>query len=249
MGQHIQQKLKKNKICVKRKNNNYPGWELKYFDKAENFRNYQFRFIKPYIKGKVAEVGPGNGVVLKRYINYSNKIYLFEPSKNFNKILKKINSKKIKIFNKNFVKKNNFYDTILYLDVLEHIKSDLSEFVKAYSSLKKNGYLIINVPAFQHLYSQFDKDIDHIKRYSKKDFLNILKKTNVKKYKIIYFDSLGYFLSLGSKIFIKKYKKNFSSKIKLWDKLIPFSIILDKVLFNRIGKSLLVIIKKWKKNF
>ncbi len=225
-------------------NNNYPGWELKYFDKAENFRNYQFKFIKPYIKGKIAEVGPGNGVVLKRYKNFSNKIYLFEPSKNFNSKLKKIKSKNVKIINKNFKKKNNFYDTIIYLDVLEHVKKDRKELIKAYSSLKKKGSLIINVPAFQHLYSQFDKDIFHEKRYSKKDFKNILKKINIKNYKIFYFDSVGYLLSLLSKFFTRNYKKNFSFKIKFWDKLIPFSIFIDKILFNKIGKSLLVIIRK-----
>ena len=229
---------------MKNKKINYAGWELKYFDKAENFRNYQFQFIKPHIKGNIAEIGPGNGVFLKRYRKFSNKIYLFEPSKNFNKSLKKIKSKNIKIFNKNFVKQNNFYDTILYLDVLEHIKYDFIEIKKAYSSLKKNGYLIINVPAFQHLYSQFDKDVDHERRYSKKDFKNILKKLNIKKYKITYFDSLGYIFSLLSKIFTKNYKKNFSFKIKFWDNLIPLSKILDKFLFNKIGKSLLVIIMK-----
>lgn len=227
-----------------KKNNNYPGWELKYFDKAKNFRDYQFQFIKLYIKGKIAEVGPGNGVVLKRYQKFSNKIYLFEPSKNFNSKLKKIKSKNTRIINKNFIKKKNFYDTIIYLDVLEHVKKDSEELKKAYYSLKKKGSLIINVPAFQHLYSQFDKDIDHEKRYSKKDFINILKKTNIKNYKIFYFDSIGYLLSLLSKIFTRNYKKNFSFKIKLWDKLIPLSIFIDKILFNKIGKSLLVIIQK-----
>ncbi len=229
---------------MKKENTNYAGWELKYFDKANNFRNYQFKFIKPYIKGIVAEIGPGNGVVLKRYKEISEKVYLFEPSKNFNQKLKRIKSKKINIINKNFVKKNNFYDTILYLDVLEHIRNDLTELQKAYSSLKKNGCLIINVPAFQHLYSQFDKDIDHERRYSKKDFIKILKKINIKNYKITYFDSLGYILSLLSKIFTKNYKKNFSFKIKLWDTLIPLSKIMDKFLFNKIGKSLLIIIIK-----
>ena len=40
------------------------------------------------------------------------------------------------------------YNSILYLDVLEHIKEDEKEIIKAYRSLKKNGSLIINVPAF-----------------------------------------------------------------------------------------------------
>ena len=45
----------------------YDGWELKYFDKAFNFRNYQLELVKKFIRGKVAEVGPGNGTFLKYY--------------------------------------------------------------------------------------------------------------------------------------------------------------------------------------
>jgi len=39
----------------------YEGWELKYFDKSNNFRNYQYEIFKNYIKGYVAEIGPGYG--------------------------------------------------------------------------------------------------------------------------------------------------------------------------------------------
>ena len=36
---------------------NYDGWELEFFDKADNFRNYQFDLIKKSLKGRVAEIG------------------------------------------------------------------------------------------------------------------------------------------------------------------------------------------------
>ena len=61
---------------------------------------------------------------------------------------------------------------------------------------------------------------------------------------MIYFDSLGYFLSLFSKIFIENYKKKFDFKISIWNKLIPLSIFFDRLFLNFFGKSLIVIIKK-----
>ena len=78
---------------------NYPGWELKYFDKAKNFRSYQYDLIKNHIKGNVAEIGPGNGVFVNLYIKNSKRIFLFEPSKKFNKNLKKYKSSKVSIIN------------------------------------------------------------------------------------------------------------------------------------------------------
>ncbi len=225
---------------------NYPGWELIYFDKANNFRSYQQNLIKKYIKGKVAEVGPGNGVNVELYHQLSNKLDLYEPTKKLSKNLKnKFKLKKnIKIFNKKFSHKKNFYDTIIYFDVIEHIKNYEGEIQNAYKSLKKNGHLIIMVPAFQFLYSQFDKDLDHIKRFNKNDFKKIFKKKKINNYSMFYYDSVGYFLSLASKIITKDYKKNFGFKIKIWDKLIFISRILDMILFYKVGKSLLAIIKK-----
>jgi len=228
----------------------YQGWELPYFNKAKNFREYQFSLTKEYIRGSVAEVGPGHGVNLERYYKYASKVFLFEPSNNLYNILKKkFKQNNIKIYKKYFnsldanIKKK--YNTIIYLDVLEHINNDTHEIAKAYKSLIKNGHLIINVPAFSYLYSQFDLDIGHIKRYNKKDFQIIAKKIKGKIILIKYYDSIGYFLSLISKLlYQKKYRNNFKLKILLWDKMIIISKLIDFLTMNLFGKSLLVIIKK-----
>lgn len=226
---------------------NYPGWELKYFDRAKNFRKYQFDLIKKYIKGKTAEIGPGNGINLDHYYQKASLVDCYEPSKNYHqKLKKKFKGKKnVKIYNKFFIKNKKKYDTILYLDVLEHIKSDKKEFLNGFRCLKKNGFLIINVPAFNFLYSEFDKDINHYKRYEIKDFLNFLENVNYKEKKLFYYDSLGFLLSLTAKLLTKKnYKNNFDIKIKFWDALIPMSRLLDKLTFHLFGKSLICIIKK-----
>ena len=230
--------------------NVYQGWELPYFNNAKNFRKYQFSLIKEYICGSVAEVGPGHGVNLVHYYKYASKIDLFEPSNNLYKILKsKFKKKNIKIFNKYFrfsdKKIKRKYNTIIYLDVMEHINNDTDEMEKAYKLLLNNGHLIINVPAFSYLYSQFDLDIGHIKRYNKKDFQIIAKKIKGKIIFIKYYDSIGFFLSLISKLFFsKKYRNNFKLKILLCDKMIIISKLIDFLTMNLFGKSLLVIIKK-----
>jgi hypothetical protein len=224
----------------------YEGWELVFFDKSKNFRNYQLNLIKNYLDGHIAEVGPGNGMNLKSYIKYPKKIDLYEPTKKLfiglNKNFKK--KKKISIFNKKLTTQPDKYNAILYLDVLEHIKKDKEEILKSLKSIKKNGYLIINVPAYSHLYSQFDKDVGHYKRYIKKDFIILLKDLKIKELNLIYYDSIGYMLSLISKLTSSNYKKNFEQKIRLWDALIPISKIIDLLIGNFFGKSLLVVIKK-----
>ena len=116
--------------------------------------------------------------------------------------------------------------------------------MKAFDSLKDNGYLVINVPAFQFLYSDFDKNVGHYRRYSKHDINKILSKHNIKTISLKYYDSIGFLLSLLSKITFSNYKKNFENKIKIWDSLISISKMIDIISFNLLGKSLLIVIKK-----
>jgi hypothetical protein len=225
---------------------NYDGWELKFFDKSKNFRNYQLQLIKKFIKGYIAEVGPGNGMNASSYIKYPKKIDLYEPTRKLYLQLKKSFKKnnKVSTYNKKFISQKEKYDSVLYLDVLEHIKDDKNEIIKAIKSIKKGGYLIINVPAYSHLYSKFDNDVGHHKRYEKKDIRIILKGLEFKKLDLTYYDSIGYMLSLLSKLTSSDYKKKFEQKIKVWDFLIPLSKKIDYLISNLFGKSLLVILKK-----
>ena len=62
------------------------------------------------------------------------------------------------------------FDSILYISVLEHIKNDTEEIEVAISKIKKNGHLIVCVPAHNYMYSKFDKEIGHYRRYNKKFF-------------------------------------------------------------------------------
>ena len=61
----------------------YSGWELNFFDNSKNFRDYQFFLIKKYLKNNLLEVGPGNGIMVDKYISkyfsniWKNTIHTF----------------------------------------------------------------------------------------------------------------------------------------------------------------------------
>ena len=232
---------------------NYDGWELNFFDNAKNYRDYQIDIIKKELKGTVAEIGPGNGSLCEKYNTYCDNVVLFEPSKNLFKNLetKFQSDEKIKINNSEFSSSNKKFDCFLLMDVVEHIENPQTLIKSLYDSLNENGKILINVPAFQHLYSKFDEDVGHFKRYTKSSFVKELLLIKPKKVKMFYYDFLGYFLSLVSQLLFlvskkykKNYKKDFKSKIKLWNYLIPISKILDRCAINSLGKSLFIIINK-----
>lgn len=67
------------------------------------------------------------------------------------------------------------YDCVFLLDILEHIAQPDVFVSSALFHLKPGGWLFINVPAINLLYSHYDRVAGHIRRYNKKILLNTLK--------------------------------------------------------------------------
>ena len=222
----------------------YSGFELDHFDSAINFRHYQLSLFKKYLNDDFLEVGAGKGGLAIVYKKLLRNITLIEPDKFLFKVLKKkIKGKNISIKNKSIKNVNKKFNTIIYFDVLEHIKNDLLEVKTAAKKLKSGGHLIFSVPAYQIFYSDFDRSVGHFKRYNKNDFRIISKKSGLEIEKILYYDSIGFLFLMFNKIFSLG-SGNLKLKIGLWNFLIPISKIIDLLTFHKFGKSLICIFKK-----
>lgn len=75
--------------------------------------------------------------------------------------------------------KNNYFDAILFLDVLEHIENDIGALKEAKRGLKKDGVIIVSCPALPILWSDHDANQGHIKRYQISDFRKLAKATDM----------------------------------------------------------------------
>lgn len=87
------------------------------------------------------------------------------------------------------ISKDN-YEAICLFDVLEHLKDDISVIQKAYVSLKKEGTLFLTVPAFDFMFSDHDRAMEHFRRYDRKEILQILTDNGFKIIKNGYWNCL-----------------------------------------------------------
>jgi len=223
----------------------YPGAELDSFDKASIWRKYVFWNIKDFIKGLTLEVGAGIGSFTSNYKSLSSKITLSEVDADNLDFIKKKFKKDNFNFTSDYTKNiSTNFDTIMYLNVLEHIKEDDTEILDAFEKLNPNGCLIILVPAHNKLYSKFDKAVGHFRRYDINFFKNI-KLQKSKLVKLCYLDSAGYFLYYLNKVFFKEEVYPSKIKILIWDKVFtPLTFFLDKILMYKFGKNILYVVKK-----
>ena len=225
---------------------NYPGKELEIFDKAHFWRNYTYLLVKKFIGKKILEVGAGIGSFTKIYTKDNFDMTLSElDDYNYQTLKKKFDShKNIKVENKLINQFNETFDTILYLSVLEHIEDDKKEILNALEKLVVGGHLIICVPAHNYMYSNFDKEIGHFRRYEMIFFDNLdLKNATVKK--SFFIDSFGQLIYFLNKLIFSKEVYPTKLKIFIWDKIfIPITCIIDFFSFYKFGKNIVCIIKK-----
>jgi ubiquinone/menaquinone biosynthesis C-methylase UbiE len=233
-------------------NKPYPGKELELFKEAINWKNNLLRHIRPHISFPVLEVGAGIG---SNTILFNNKVgscwQLLEPDTEFAEILSEeikqgtlpanCHLKQGTIFD---LAAGSEFNCILYIDVLEHIADDQTEICRALDLLAPGGKLIILAPAFQSLYSPFDKAIGHYRRYKANDLKMLLRAASGKVVANYYLDCLGFIASICNKLLLRQGYPGVR-QLKFWDRvLVPVSAKIDPLFRRYFGKSLLFIWQK-----
>ncbi len=227
---------------------------LSAFSNANKLNKWFFDLIIPYCSGEVLEIGSGIGNISQFFVHNHASITLSDLRANYLDTL----SKRFPAFSKekiiqldlvdvDFDHKYQYlferFNTIFALNVVEHIKQDSLAIYNCRKLLKKGGTLIILVPAYQSLYNRFDQELEHYKRYTRHSLNSIFLKNEYKIIQSKYFNAagiLGWYVSgklLKNKIVPER-------QLKFYNRLVPFFRILDKMIFNKIGLSVITIGQK-----
>ncbi len=228
---------------------NYVGQELELFAKAANWKRYFADRLEPYVQGRVLEVGCGMGVNAEYLLNPGVTAYTFlEPDDGLlAHVLQHVRSPLLRNAERVHGTTNSLtgrqFDTILYLDVIEHIEYAKAELERAMVLLAPGGHLVILVPAYNFLFSAFDGAIGHFRRYDRRMLQQELP-TGLETVSLKYLDSCGLVLSLANKLLLRQ-RMPTDGQIRFWDRtVVPISKVTDRLLFHSCGRSLLAVARK-----
>jgi SAM-dependent methyltransferase len=229
----------------------YVGSELDLFSAAKNWKSYFRKQLLPYLGEDVLEVGAGLGGTTQVLCRGTEKRWVcLEPDAALvARLDQKIQSGELpKCCESRLGTLEKFddaemFDTILYMDVLEHIEDDRAEVARAAKHLRPGGHVIALSPAHQWLFTPFDHAIGHCRRYTKAGF-GALATDDLEKVRLVYLDSIGFFASLANKLILKSAMPK-PSQIAFWDNvLVRMSKVVDPVLGYSAGKSVLAVWRK-----
>lgn len=174
---------------------------LKQWNKLDRYSQWMYHSYEQYIGKRVLDVGAGVGNLTKYMLKKCDLVVgvdIFEHQ--------------IKIMRKRFQKYSNFkaecrniledniedlkkykFDTIVCINVLEHLEDDREAIMRMKSLLVPKGRLVILVPAGQVLYSHLDKNVGHHRRYNRGDLKKLATKCQMKVIENKYFNFCGIF--------------------------------------------------------
>ena len=178
----------------------YEGHDLEVLCALPRYYGWIYDYFEPHLNGHGAEFGPGLGTNSARILLKLVTLDLIEPSPNLvSKLQERFASdKRVRIIAsgiEGFVETSpdNIYDTIVLINVLEHVHDDVAAVQSFYRLLRPGGHLLLFVPAVPILFSRLDKLLGHYRRYSLVRLTQIITKANFEIRVGRYFDALGVF--------------------------------------------------------
>jgi 2-polyprenyl-3-methyl-5-hydroxy-6-metoxy-1,4-benzoquinol methylase len=223
--------------------------------KASRFNQWMYDVIHPHCSGKILEIGSGIGNISTYFLRDGHQIMLSDIRENYcAKLQDQFSGQKgllgvelMNITDEDFDKKFGHYfgtfDTLFALNVVEHIYDHQLALKNCAKLLKKGGKLIVLVPAYQALFNNLDTALEHYRRYNKASLNTLFEKAQYKIVHSQYFNSTGipaWFISgklQGNNVIPE-------GQMGLYDLFVPVFRIMDKLVFNSIGLSVITVGEK-----
>ena len=229
----------------------YVGSELDLFAEARRWKDYWSRDLARWVRGDVLDVGAGLGATARVFARHAGveSYVALEPDADlvarmqadvadggfplrFEAIAGTIAS----------LAPSRRFDSILYIDVLEHIADDRGELDRARAHLAPGGRILVLAPAHRFLYSPFDSAIGHERRYDRQT-LRAAVPPGLEVERMHYLDSVGMLASLANRLLLRSAMPT-RGQIALWDRwMVPTSRWLDPATGHRLGKSLVAVLR------
>ena len=236
----------------------YSGRELEAMAEARNYRRWILEVFEPYLGQHVVEVGAGRGsfseLILARH--ECRTLTVVEPSKSLYDGL----AARVRQLNTPATRVRTVHgtfsmfaaqaqaevppDSIIYVNVLEHIKDDEAELASLFQCLATGGRALLFVPALSWLYGRFDERVGHFRRYARSELRAKLQRAGFRIVHASYFDLPGV-LPWWIKYRLLKSDTMEADAVRFYDRfLVPVVRLIETRIRPPVGKNIIAIAEK-----
>lgn len=226
------------------------GRTLENISKMERFNAWMARVIDPFVGQRVLEVGAGIGNLTQFFVNRQFVMASDVEDQYVDVLQQKFGAygnfrcRRLDLMEEGALEFKIYdFDTIICLNVLEHILDDRRALQTMFDILLPKGNLVLLVPAFQWLYGSLDVRLNHYRRYSRSEVSEKLSNAGFTLRTIRWMNMFGIFgWYLNARI--RKVPSLPEAQLRLYDRLVPFFQLVEGVLGPPFGQSIIAVGKK-----
>jgi len=135
-------------------------------------------------------------------------------------------------------------DTVVCLNVLEHVRDDRLALKHMHHVLARGGRAIFLLPAFESLYGPIDSNLGHFRRYSKASWRKMAEEVGFRVTHLRYFNFLGFF-GWWTNAHILRRQAQSAPQIDLFDRLaVPVQSRVERWIEPPVGQSIFTVLEK-----
>lgn len=162
---------------------------------ANNYTEWIFEHIEPHLGKEVLEVGAGHGTFTELFSARAARVVATDVSDRCADMLRARFARNERVTVRDggteVAAGMPPFDSAVLVNVLEHIKDDEGALLDLAAALKPGGRIILWVPAFKLLYSDWDRQVGHYRRYRKGELGAKLARVGFELTEIRYVNSVG----------------------------------------------------------
>ena len=221
-----------------------------------NYHRWILEIFRPYLGKRIVEVGAGSGS-FSRLILETRPEHLdaIEPSINMYPLLaahlQDVDPNHVGrahqgtlIGSIDAIRKSGTPDSVIYVNVLEHVEDDENELVEIHSLLRPRGHALIFVPANPWLMGSMDHELGHFRRYTMKELRRKCEAAGFTVRLASHFDFLG-IVPWWLKYCLFKSKTMEPGAVRFYDRcVVPASRFLEGLIPPPIGKNIVLVAGK-----
>jgi SAM-dependent methyltransferase len=219
--------------------------------RARRYFAWQARMAEEQIGRRVIEIGSGLGNFTEYLLNREQVVALDVVEECVKKLRKRFPSHKnlearcLDVQDPEFRELARFRpDTIVCLNVLEHVRDDALALRHMHDVLEPGGRAIFILPAFESLYGPIDHNLGHFRRYSRSTWRKFAEKAGFRVKFARYLNTIGFAGWWVNAKILKKTEQS-EGQIALFDSVVvPVMSRLEGLVPPPFGQSIFTVLEK-----
>jgi SAM-dependent methyltransferase len=203
---------------------------------APNYNAWQYARIAPYLGRRVCEVGSGIGNMSSLILSDPRElVVLTDTDHHYLERLRTTFAHRsetrveyLRLPDQSAAERFEQYslDTVVALNVLEHIADDVQAMESIARLLRPGGRFVVLVPALQALFGSLDRELGHVRRYSRRTLTQALELAGFRVQHTFYFNTVGV-LGWWLNSRVRKSRLIPRSQLRCFDALVPLLRLED----------------------